>query len=398
VPNVIVLSTFPSTFQLVPGSPFTTNGTGGSTFTTSLAPGQVTNVLFSMLPSVSGTFTNFIDVSAPTAGLASSLTNTFQVGSGNADLGVFIAVPVTNVFPGDVARYSIVATNGGPSAASSFFITNTFPAGVGLVQVSPSAGATTNTAGRVVFAVSGLAVSSSITNTVFIIPTNTGSLTLTANIGAGGFSDTNTANNSATTNLIVTAPDTNQVVATFSSQLLDFQTGLFRQTVTLVNTSATALASARLIVVGLASSNQLYNATGTNLGHPFVVYPNAINPGAMVDFLLEFYYPSRQPQSNLTYVAYGVPTPNLGTTTNGASITLHLVNVSGSRVLLEFPSTPGKTYRIVYSADPAFTTPLLAEPPIVAPADKTQWIDEGPPKTISLPGTSASRFYRVFEQ
>ncbi|MDB6034782.1 MAG: hypothetical protein JWM16_5120 [Verrucomicrobiales bacterium] len=398
LPDVVVLSTFPTTLQLVPGSFFTSTGAGSNSFTTILSPGQATNVTFQMLPTLAGTFTNFINITSASAALATSLTNVFQVSSGNSDLGVFISIPSTNAFPGDVAQYNIIATNAGPSVAPTFFITNTLPAGVSLIQVSPGTGVASNTPGRVVLTVNGLAVASSVTNTIFIIPTNTGPLALTAIIGAPGLTDTNTSNNSATNNLTVIAPDTNQVVATFSAQALDFQTGLFRQTVTLVNTSATAIASARLIVVGLASSNKLYNAVGTNLSHPFVIYPNAINAGDTVNFLLEFYYPSRVPQTNLTYVAYGVPLPNLGTTTNGTSIALRLVDVSASRVLVEFPSTPGKTYRIVYSTNADFSNPLMAEPPVVAPADKTQWIDEGPPKTISLPGDSTLRFYKVFQQ
>lgn len=404
--SLTISNTFPSSFQLVTGAGsggFTNAGSGRSVLVTNnlnFGFGDVLVVNFRMNPTASGIFTNTTVVSSFSnlAVPATSLNNIVQVASGNTDLGVSINIPSTNAFPGDVAQYSVVVTNAGPGAASGFFVTNTFPAGVGLVQVTPGTGATTNTPGRVVFSVSSLAVGSSLTNTISIIPTNSGALTLTASIGTIGLTDTNASNNSATATLTVTAPDTNQLTATFSNQVLDRQTGLFVQTVTLVNTSATTVASARLIVVGLASSNKLYNAVGTNLGNPFVVYPNAITNGQSVDFLLEFYYPSRIPQTNLTYIAYGVPMPNLITTTNGTALSLEVLDVSANRVLLEFPSTPGKTYRIVYSSAPDFSNPLMAEPPVKANADKTQWIDEGPPKTISLPGNSGSRFYKVFQQ
>ena len=64
-------------------------------------------------------------------------------------------------------------------------------------------------------------------------------------------------------------------------------------------------------------------------------------------------------------------------------------------VLIEFQSVPGRSYTIVYSADSVFTSPLYAQPAVVAPADRVQWIDDGPPKTVSTPASVAARFYRV---
>jgi hypothetical protein len=129
-----------------------------------------------------------------------------------------------------------------------------------------------------------------------------------------------------------------------------------------------------------------------------VVYPTSIAPGETATFLLEFYYPLRVPQTNLTYTSFAVARPNLSTTVTGTPLALRIVDLEDSRVLIEFPAKKGKTYRIVYSDSSEFTNPLLAEPLIVAPADKVQWIDEGPPKTVSKPGDSASRFYKVFAQ
>jgi hypothetical protein len=64
-------------------------------------------------------------------------------------------------------------------------------------------------------------------------------------------------------------------------------------------------------------------------------------------------------------------------------------------VLIEFQSIPGHTYSVLYSDDSSFTNTLVAQPSIVAPADRTQWIDDGPPKTISAPTNVSSRFYQV---
>jgi len=63
--------------------------------------------------------------------------------------------------------------------------------------------------------------------------------------------------------------------------------------------------------------------------------------------------------------------------------------------LIEFATTPGHVYTIQYSDGPSgpFKT---AVPSITAPANRLQWLDDGPPKTESQPA-GGSRFYRVFE-
>jgi hypothetical protein len=40
---------------------------------------------------------------------------------------------------------------------------------------------------------------------------------------------------------------------------------------------------------------------------------------------------------------------------------------------------------------------MIAPPAIVAPANRVQWIDYGPPTTTSAPTNSSARFYRVFQ-
>ena len=56
---------------------------------------------------------------------------------------------------------------------------------------------------------------------------------------------------------------------------------------------------------------------------------------------------------------------------------------------------PGNSYSVVYSDNVAFANALAAQPPIMAPADRVQWIDNGPPETLSRPAGTAARFYRV---
>lgn len=63
--------------------------------------------------------------------------------------------------------------------------------------------------------------------------------------------------------------------------------------------------------------------------------------------------------------------------------------------LVEFPTVLGKQYYIQYAPAPAgFATGQIVFPPVIGTGSRVQWIDNGPPKTISPP-VNGSRFYRV---
>jgi hypothetical protein len=66
-------------------------------------------------------------------------------------------------------------------------------------------------------------------------------------------------------------------------------------------------------------------------------------------------------------------------------------------MLIEFPSTLGQAYTVVYSDNVLFSNAMIAPPSVIAPADRVQWIDYGPPTTVSAPTNSNARFYRVFQ-
>ena len=65
-------------------------------------------------------------------------------------------------------------------------------------------------------------------------------------------------------------------------------------------------------------------------------------------------------------------------------------------MLIEFPSALGQTYTVVYSDNVSFSNAAIAPPSIVAPANRVQWIDYGPPTTTSAPTNFPKRFYRVY--
>jgi hypothetical protein len=64
------------------------------------------------------------------------------------------------------------------------------------------------------------------------------------------------------------------------------------------------------------------------------------------------------------------------------------------RFVIEFTSIPGRVYTILYSS--SINGPWkAATPSIAANATKTQWCDDGPPKTEAAPLSVSDRFYRV---
>jgi len=61
--------------------------------------------------------------------------------------------------------------------------------------------------------------------------------------------------------------------------------------------------------------------------------------------------------------------------------------------LIEFAATPNQVYHIQYSEDSL--TWKTVTPGVSNSATRIQWVDDGPPKTESLPSDRLTRFYRV---
>ena len=65
----------------------------------------------------------------------------------------------------------------------------------------------------------------------------------------------------------------------------------------------------------------------------------------------------------------------------------------GGEVRIEFSAIVGRTYRIEYSHD--LNTWHEAQPSVVAGEIHEQWLDQGPPGTLSHPSSVSRRYYRV---
>ncbi len=122
----------------------------------------------------------------------------------SADLAITKTDGVTTATPGGSTTYTIVASNAGPSTATSATVADTFPASLTCSWTSVAAGgATGNTTGPVVGNINNagltLPAGSSVTYTASctISPSATGSLANTATVSSA-VTDPNPANNSAT--------------------------------------------------------------------------------------------------------------------------------------------------------------------------------------------------------
>jgi uncharacterized repeat protein (TIGR01451 family) len=310
-----------------------------------------------------------------------------------ADLGLAMTGPNQTVIVNYLMTYSVTVTNPGPNSASNVMLTNTLPPGV--IPISP-----TNQTGSSNLIINlGTLAPGSLTNLLFTVePTNVGVLFFSASVGAPGVLDTNAANNFAGTNITVTNYLPGTLVAfTNSPQIINFQNALTEQSITLSNAGASSVPAAMVVVTGL--TNQLFNAVGTNNGSPLVYYSASLAAGQSVSLLLQYYPRGYFPFDNSQLSAFPVPLPNwtLPAGTIDTNLITRMVELTNGDMLLEWPSTVGKAYTVVYSDNTSFSNAMVAPPAVMAPANWTQWIDYGPPTTVSTPASAGTRYYRVFQ-
>ncbi len=344
----------------------------------------------------SGFLTNMIEV-ATTDGTNTVTTNLVtDTFTSQSDLAVGFVPPRQVVITNDVTDYTLVVSNLGPSAATNVVVTNTLPAGV--ILESAALGYTLS-GSNLIFSLGTLASGSNDTIQVSIEPTNVGVLPFTVSVGVpAGVYDPVLTNNVLSTNFTVIAYAPSMLTAyTNSAQVIDSQNALTEQSIVVSNAAATNVPAVRIVVTGL--TKQLYNAVGTNGGSPFVDYSAPLAAGQSVNLLLQYNPRGFFAFTNGQLHAFAVPLPNW-TPTPATAISTN-INISGivrlpnGNMLIEFPSTPGSSYTVVYSGNASFSNAMIAPPTVVAPANITQWIDYGPPTTTNAPAGVAARFYRV---
>jgi uncharacterized repeat protein (TIGR01451 family) len=323
-----------------------------------------------------------------------------------ADVAVAIAGPVSAVFTNDWMVYGVSVTNLGPGTVSGVFLTNTLPTGVGYIGVSPSSPAPSRVGSNVIFNLGTLTNGAFRNFLLTVQPTNAGVLPFVSVVSTNNSAfDPNPANNLASNNITVLSYFPGQLTAvTNSAQVYNSQNGLVEQFILVSNVGTNPVAAVRVVVTGL--TNQLFNAVGTNNGSPFVVYAATLDTNQIVNLLLQFFAMNYFQLSNSQLHAFAVSVPDLtppaaAAVSTNVNITRIIKLTNGSpliigSMLIEFPSLTNRTYTVVYNDDLSSTNWLIAPPSIIAPANQTQWIDYGPPTTVSAPPNSSNRFYRVF--
>ena len=405
--DAVVSNTLPTSVQFVsanpgPGVLFTNFGNVTVFGIPGFPSGGVAQMTLTVQPTATGFITNMVVVSSIEVTNIAATNVVVQVTNIviQADLGVAIVVPTTPVITNDFMTYGVNVTNAGPSDAPNVVLTNTLPSGVIFKSVLPAKPGFTVVNSNLIFNL-GTLKSGGFTNFQFTIqPTNTGVVNFFASVGAPAVTDINPNNNSASNSIVVTNYLAGQLMVSISStQIYNPQNGLVEQAITLLNTGTNDVSAARIVVTGLLT-NQLFNASGTNNGNPFVVYATRLGTDQSVSLLLQFFALNYFSFSNAQLQAFAVPVPDLTPPAmSSASTNLNLtriIRLANGNMLIEFPSLTNRAYTVVYSDNISFSNALIAPPSITVPANRIQWIDYGPPATLSAPSNSNARFYRVF--
>ncbi|HEU0011701.1 MAG TPA: tandem-95 repeat protein, partial [Verrucomicrobiae bacterium] len=176
------------------------------------------------------------------------------------------------------------------------------------------------------------------------------------------------------------------------------QTGLFEQRITVSNGTQYTLAAFRLYISNLRTNIVVWNASGIDNGTNYVQYNRPLDPGRPVTLRIEYYVPDRRPFAPVISLKATMPTVQPPVQGSGAVIDRVFMDTrlpGEPRCVIEFTSTPGRVYTIIYSDD--LKTWKAATPSVTATANRTQWYDDGAPKTDSKPGVKTNRFYRCVE-
>ena len=364
------------------------------------SPGAV-QLTLTVVPTTAGLLTNSVTVASfnvTNTAATNVVVEVTNVPPTLADLGVGIASPGQSVITNDLTSYELNVTNFGPATATGVVLTNVLPAGVILKDASR---AYSMSGTNMIFNLGALANGGHTNVQVSIQPTNVAVLALSASVGATGAEDTNTLNNLATNQInVIGYPPANLIAAVVSPQVYNARNGFLEQTIVVSNAGPEAVTAARVVVTGLLT-NELANASGTNSGNPYVVYANELPAGQQVSLLLQFYALNYFSFTNSQMQALAVPVPDLtppaavATSTN--LVITNIRQLSSGKVSIEFPSVAGRTYTVVYSDNVLFSNAMIASPSITAGANVKQWVDYGPPATISAPSSAPARFYRVIQ-
>jgi hypothetical protein len=179
-----------------------------------------------------------------------------------------------------------------------------------------------------------------------------------------------------------------------SSIRLNPQTGLFEQNVRALNPTYNSFYAIRVTIGNLTNGTVVYNPSGFTNGIAYVQSNAAVAAGAYVDFVIEYYIPSRILPDPALH-AQLVP-PDTGGATVAFGFLQHIERglwLPNQTFLVEFLTISNRIYSIQYGSN--LTKWRDAQPAVVGNGTRIQWIDNGQPKTEISPSSQSARFYRV---
>jgi uncharacterized repeat protein (TIGR01451 family) len=402
--NVVVQDFMPANTTLLSASgSYTVSNSIVSWDALTLTNGAMVTFTISVKAPVTGSFTNIALSTSPTAD-PNPTNNNGTAGSSrvatktvpSADVIVLLAGP-PSALQGSNFVYTITVTNAGPSVSSNVVVSDSLP--LGLTFVSASNGGK-NTNNLITWPTIKSLAAGGVTNySLTVNASQLGAFTNIASAVAVTY-DPNPTNNSGVTpaSRAVTAVGVAQFSILAGTPVLNPQTGLYEETVTVTNNAVATILGFRLYVGGLTNGITLYNASGTTNGVPFVNYNYPVDPSNAVSLILEFYNSTRQAFTHTLWAeAISPANASLSSTNRSAPVSRVFADQrnDGMRFVIEFVSVPGKSYAVIYSSD--LVTWKVATPSIKAASTTTQWYDDGPPKTESKPGSVTARNYRVIK-
>jgi hypothetical protein len=209
--------------------------------------------------------------------------------------------------------------------------------------------------------------------------------------------------------------------------VLRLQSGLFEHQLLVSNPSSSVMTNLNILALNLGFDSQtnaiqFWNAQGTLTTFPYndplistgcgaqncaldfsgtipslrSAQINNLAPGETRLVTIELFSPDfftvPQPQYS---VALGDAFPVVVPPSNGAIFAIDSARYLSNTFIVEFPTLLGNHYWLQYSdTAEGVVTGRVALPSILGTGSRMQWLDNGPPKTISQP-TNGARFYRV---
>ena len=293
--------------------------------------------------------------------------------------------------------HTLTVTNQGPSDASgvSLQLSEVLPEGVTVDSISPANGTTFADS---IWSVGNLAAgnSSSIIYYFQVPGTVKGGVDLISSQATVNTSNEPLLNPEDDATSIATdivSPSNTEIAG--GAIELDFQTGLFKQVVTITNNNLGTLPAFRVLVGGLPIGVTVANSQGDVLGNSFLLFNQALESGESIELTVEYLQADASGGFEPTFEMELLDRVENQSAGEGVEVDRCEVLENGD-VLIEFPSQIGATYTVQYSQNGEAWNNVV--PDITAGGTRLQWIDNGPPKTISHPSGEKLRLYRVIKR